>query len=395
MCMMTFRSHAKLMITAEYTVLSGALALAMPLRFGQGMRVSHHGSAGSIVEWNSRVLGSDYLRFRMAGPQLHIADTGALQTEPQDSSHTEDQEDVRNGSHGGSQTQSQEDTRNAAWHASKTGSPGHASAGDGYGSRTEDQADARTGAQNASWSGAGEISGARREASARFIRSVLLAARQCKPSFLSEPGLWKVFSEVDFDLEWGLGSSSSLISNIAWWAGISPFELHFKVSEGSAYDIACARSPQPILFTYKGKDRLPDFRPVCFDPPFGDRLFFVYSGRKQDSAKSIRHFSPEKVGAGLVREISHISLVMSSTASLDEFMECMRRHEELTAGILRKERVQRAHFPAFPGQLKSLGAWGGDFLLAASHMEESDLIQYFADRGHEVVIPFNKMKIQP
>ncbi len=323
MQMMFFRSHAKLMITAEYTVLAGALALAMPVRFGQSMRVSQTDSHESIVEWNTKVLGSDYLRFRMRGPQLQVVD----------------QEEIHSG--------------------------------------VDDVSRAIT-----------------RKDSARFIRSVLLAARECKPSFLSGDGLWKVFSELDFDLEWGLGSSSSLISNIAWWAGISPFDLHFKVSGGSAYDIACARSPQPILFRYKGKNRLPDFRPLCFDPPFSDKLFFVYSGNKQDSAKSIERFRPEKVSTAQSKEVSRITQVMSSTRSLGEFMECIRLHEELTAEVLQEERVQRARFPDFPGTIKSLGAWGGDFLLAAGDMPEGKLIHYFQERGYRELIPFNRMKIQ-
>ena len=51
---------------------------------------------------------------------------------------------------------------------------------------------------------------------------------------------------VDFPLEWGLGSSSTVINNIARLFNISPFKLHFSCSNGSGYDIACASSESPI-----------------------------------------------------------------------------------------------------------------------------------------------------
>jgi len=106
----------------------------------------------------------------------------------------------------------------------------------------------------------------------------------------------EVNTEVEFDIDWGLGSSSSLISNIAWWAGIDPFRLYGSVSSGSGYDIACARSDQPLL--YRTGDVIPEYKPIDFLPPFHERLAFVYLGRKQDSASSVRNF----LNKALVRE---------------------------------------------------------------------------------------------
>ncbi len=243
--------------------------------------------------------------------------------------------------------------------------------------------------------GSGELPGNkvsdRQMASARFIRSVLQAAQSCSGDFLSGGGGWRVVSELDFDLSWGLGSSSSLISNIAWWADISPFELFFKTSGGSAYDIACARSHQPILFTYKGRHRLPDFQPVMFNPPFSDKLVFVYSGNKQSSAESLMGFDPRSVNREQRRMISSISERMCVTGSLQEFMQAMHHHEAITAGVLKKNPVQPDRFDDFPGAIKSLGAWGGDFLLAASDRPQEETIAYFRQRRHDPIIPFNDM----
>ncbi len=56
-------------------------------------------------------------------------------------------------------------------------------------------------------------------------------------------------THLDFPRDWGLGSSSTLINNVAQWAQVDPFDLHFKVSNGSGYDIACANEDSPIVYS--------------------------------------------------------------------------------------------------------------------------------------------------
>jgi hypothetical protein len=50
--------------------------------------------------------------------------------------------------------------------------------------------------------------------------------------------------------------------------------------------------------------------------------------------------------------------------------------------------VKEALFPDFKGVLKSLGAWGGDFILAISKENPKD---YFASKGYETIIPYSEM----
>ena len=57
-----------------------------------------------------------------------------------------------------------------------------------------------------------------------------------------------VTSELTFDKDWGLGSSSTLISNLSQLARIDPYELNNRVFNGSGYDIACAKSESPLLY---------------------------------------------------------------------------------------------------------------------------------------------------
>ena len=51
--MQTFQSHGKLLITGEYLVLKGALALAMPTRYGQRMTVSESNGQSAKISWTS------------------------------------------------------------------------------------------------------------------------------------------------------------------------------------------------------------------------------------------------------------------------------------------------------------------------------------------------------
>jgi hypothetical protein len=49
--------------------------------------------------------------------------------------------------------------------------------------------------------------------------------------------------------------------------------------------------------------------------------------------------------------------------TLDEFNNLINRHEKLLSSFLEKEAIKSKRFPDFKGEAKSLGAWGGDFVL--------------------------------
>jgi len=86
------------------------------------------------------------------------------------------------------------------------------------------------------------------------LLNILKTARDLNPDFLADKqfGLL-VTTNLEFRREWGFGSSSSLISNIADWAKIDPMALHRKVSNGSGYDVAAARQNGPFFFQIKDK----------------------------------------------------------------------------------------------------------------------------------------------
>lgn len=200
----------------------------------------------------------------------------------------------------------------------------------------------------------------------------------------------EVLAEVEFDIEWGLGSSSSLISNIAWWAGIEPFHLARSVSMGSGYDIACARSDKPLL--YRTGQPGTGYKPVDFLPPFHAQLAFVYLGRKQDSAASVKQFlTHARVPEHDISNISAISENLCQAGRLDEFEEGIKEHEAILSRILGKPPVKVGLFNDYPGEVKSLGAWGGDFVMITMHREFPFVKAYFSAKGMDTLILYRDM----
>jgi len=69
----------------------------------------------------------------------------------------------------------------------------------------------------------------------------------------------------------------------------------------------------------------------------------------------------------------------------------MEEHEEMTGKILIKESVQKLLFPDFQGAVKSLGAWGGDFVMAASNAPEAYVRNYFHAREFNTIFNYREI----
>ncbi|MCS6929585.1 MAG: GYDIA family GHMP kinase [Saprospiraceae bacterium] len=226
---------------------------------------------------------------------------------------------------------------------------------------------------------------------ARRLRELLLGCRRQKADFLADLQGWSVRVEADFPLSWGLGSSSTLITALARWAGVDPFTLLFDTWGGSGYDIACALATGPIFY-WLDANRIPHVEEALFDPPFADHLFFVFLGKKQDSRAEVSRF---RRGASLPKDwlqaISALAHQFTAAKTLEAFCQHMREHEQLLALALARTPVQEVLFWDFPGSIKSLGAWGGDFVLAASPLDAVRTQEYFAQKGFPVCLSFREM----
>lgn len=225
---------------------------------------------------------------------------------------------------------------------------------------------------------------------AQLLVQWLKAARKLNPEFLMGEFGYDVTTELDFDRHWGFGSSSTLIYCLAKWAGVDAFELHDKVANGSGYDVACAGANRPLL--YEIKDGRRKVLTSSFSPPFATQLQLVYLGKKQHSSAEVESFNQSTVDySGEVQAISDITFEMEYSRDLTGFMKLMKEHEEIISKILGRDTVKSLKFSNFGGEIKSLGAWGGDFILAASPMEPGATKQYFADQGYHTILPFSSV----
>jgi mevalonate kinase len=300
-----FESRAKLMVSGEYLVLKGALSLALPLKFGQKLKVKSR-EGNPVIKWESLIKNKPWFTATIQLPDFRVKDSNL-------------------------------------------------------------------------------------PAISETLRQILMAARELNPCFLQIRQEYQVLSEMDFDPDWGIGSGSSLISNVAYWAECDPFRLNKMIFNGSGYDIACARSTSPII--YKATDDKPIWRKANFQPDLHKHLYFVYLNHKQNTRKSISESDLSSVSSAEIARISLMTTDFEKVSNLQEFQFLMDQHEEIIGNIIRKTPIKKLLFNDFDGSVKSLGAWGGDFILAASSASDEQVRKYFAGKNlttifnyHEIVL---------
>ena len=336
--MSRYYSHGKFLLTGEYLVLKGALALALPLKLGQSLSVE---------------------TFPETAPNEIIASSETFQE------------------------------TSLQWNAHKPEGP--------WFSVTINPKTL-------------EIIDCNDQHKAEKLAQILKAIQQLNPKAFVGNNL-KFTTRLDFDPNWGLGSSSTLIANLARWADVNPYELLKLTFGGSGYDIACATTEGPIYYQLVDREtasmdcfvprndakRLsvltPNVQPIDFQPSFADHLFFIYQGQKQSSSKEIKAFLEKANPIDLQKDIdavSEISRAVPKCQNLDEFGLLMQCHERIISRCIGQEPVQK-RFPDFEGTLKSLGAWGGDFILAATEWAENQVKEYFKGKGLEVVFGYKEI----
>jgi mevalonate kinase len=296
-----FYSNGKLLITSEYGVLDGALALAIPTKYGQSLNISP--SDATILHWQSL------------------------------------------------------DEKEQVWFTATF--------------------DSKTFA----------LKTCSNQDLAVTLAHLLRETKALNPNFIAENQGAKVTSQLTFPRNWGLGSSSTLINNLAQWANVNPYELLKRTFGGSGYDIACAQHHSPIL--YQLKDGHPLVEEITFDPPFKNRLYFVFLNQKQNSREAIANYRKQDFDKdALVKNLSHLTTLFLQTKHIQEFESHLERHEEVLSKVLNIKPVKELLFPDYFGAIKSLGGWGGDFVMVTGNEKTPG---YFKAKGFDVVIPFEDM----
>ena len=223
--------------------------------------------------------------------------------------------------------------------------------------------------------------------SAERLITILRETKALNPSFLDACNGVYVDTKLTFAKDWGLGSSSTLINNISQWAQVDPYKLLEATFGGSGYDIACAQNDTPIVYHKMGSD--PKVEKVNFDPVFKDRLFFIYLNKKQNSRDAIKAYRQLNIDKNeLITQINGLTTQLIAAKDLGTFETVINRHEHLLSKTLKVETIKNQLFPDYQGCIKSLGAWGGDFILSTGTM---DNMQYFRQKGYDTILPYSSM----
>ena len=220
----------------------------------------------------------------------------------------------------------------------------------------------------------------------KILHSILHSAKKINPNFLTKNNGGTLKTKLDFPNNWGLGSSSTLINNIAKWSKTNPFKLLWANYKGSGYDIACADSISPIL--YKLENNIPVVRKTTFNPAFSKNLFFIHLNKKQNTNKEIKTFNSKNIPAKFINNFSDLTKKIISANNLDDFQSCIKKHESLLSEKLLIDPIKKKLFEDYEGEIKSLGAWGGDFILAAGPF---DTPNYFKKKGFKTIITYKEM----
>ena len=221
------------------------------------------------------------------------------------------------------------------------------------------------------------------------LEQILKATHSLNPEFLNNTTGLKVETHLDFPKNWGLGTSSTLINNISNWANIDAYTLLERTFGGSGYDIACAQNDAAI--TYQLKNKKPIVEKIDFNPVFKECLYFVHLNKKQNSREGIKYYHQNKVNVmSAIKDINIITTEMIHSKSLEHFQNLMIKHETIISRLTKQTPVKTHLFKGFNGAIKSLGAWGGDFVMVASNKNPTD---YFKEKGFETVIPFTEMAL--
>lgn len=231
-----------------------------------------------------------------------------------------------------------------------------------------------------------------KEAAESSVKNTLLTilhhAHLLHPSFFQETVGYQIETALTFPKKWGLGTSSTLINNLAQWLKIDAFELLNNSFGGSGYDIACAQNDTPIF--YQLENQKPNVTPLDFQPEFASNLYFVYLNQKQSSKNAIAAYynkKHEKLKQNIAN-INKLSDAVATAKNIKSFANALQLHENELSAILELLTVQEALFSDFDGVVKSLGAWGGDFILAIAL---EDPTAYFSSKGYSTVIPYKEM----
>jgi mevalonate kinase len=219
------------------------------------------------------------------------------------------------------------------------------------------------------------------EEAAEILKQLFLVIRAEKPD-LDFQNTFK--SEANFELNWGLGSSSTLISLLSQWSGVEAKKLLDVSFGGSGYDVACATANGPIIYA-NGKVK----EEVTLPDSITDKLLFIYLGNKQNSREEIKRFNKKNVLPEQVDAMNTIISAALQTDKIEVFEQQLDLSEDLISSIIETTKLKQRFFADYSYSIKSLGAWGGDFFMA-TYRDPETAKNYFENKGYNVFFTYQE-----
>jgi len=221
--------------------------------------------------------------------------------------------------------------------------------------------------------------------SAEFILKTLRNVQSLSEIKLKSTDTYYLKTNLQFPADYGLGSSSTLMNNLAEWSEIDPFYLNTISLGGSGYDIAVAKTKSAVL--YQNKPQI-HFEKVNFNPAFKNELIFIHLNQKQDSREAINLYKSKIKSQNLVDEFSDLTRNILLCDELDKFSDLLTLHEQCISDFIELPTVKSIFFADCAKFVKSLGAWGGDFVMSAKFDGYED---YFWGKGFTTVFEWNDL----
>ncbi len=220
--------------------------------------------------------------------------------------------------------------------------------------------------------------------SAEKIQQLLLAIQAENPTIQFE-GLRFTF-KTNFNRQFGFGTSSTLISLLSQWSNANPYTLLQNSFGGSGYDIAAATAKNAFVYTVNEKV----IQTLDLPKTITENLLFVYLGKKQKSATEIAKFSTLPTTTQQLDEMNTIVEQATSCQTMEQWEQLMNESETLLSSILNVAPVKQLLFDDYPYSIKSLGAWGGDFVMA-TFRDLSEAKNYFQTKINQPVFTYNEL----
>jgi len=228
-----------------------------------------------------------------------------------------------------------------------------------------------------------EILEANLQKPSEFILQVFKKVKQLFSIKLQDNISYYIKTNLEFPSNFGWGSSSTLMNNLAEWAQINPYLLNQLSLGGSGYDIAVAKEKSAVLFTNQPQISV---ERINFQPSFKDELIFIHLNQKQNSREGINLYKSKEKSKPLIDEFTSLTKEIVKSDNFEQFSSLLTCHEYKIAEFLQIETAKDKYFKDCPVFIKSLGAWGGDFVMSAKFESYE---AWFSEKGFSTIFSWN------